>query len=67
MQIGDVNSWSSDEVGQVTKFISEVGQDIIPGFVDLQVNGYKGVDYSSDGLTKDDIRRLWHILHNRRS
>ena len=27
----------------------------IPGYVDLQVNGYNGVDFSSPKLTKDDV------------
>ncbi|HLB73447.1 MAG TPA: hypothetical protein VJJ98_05475, partial [Sedimentisphaerales bacterium] len=29
----------------------------IPGLVDLQVNGYKGVDFSSGDLTRDDFIR----------
>jgi N-acetylglucosamine-6-phosphate deacetylase len=28
-----------------------------PGFVDLQVNGFAGVDYNTPGLTADDVRR----------
>ena len=27
----------------------------IPGFIDLQVNGYKGVDFSNPNLTIDDV------------
>jgi len=27
----------------------------IPGLVDLQVNGYKGVDFSSANLTQEDF------------
>ena len=30
---------------------------MIPGLVDLQVNGYKGVDFSSGDLTRDDFAR----------
>jgi N-acetylglucosamine-6-phosphate deacetylase len=29
----------------------------IPGLVDLQVNGFKGVDFSGEGLREDDFRR----------
>lgn len=32
----------------------------IPGLVDLQVNGYKGVDFSSKDLTEDDFVRACH-------
>lgn len=38
---------------------------IAPGFIDKQVNGYMGVDFSSPGLTIADIRKvtqaLWRI------
>jgi len=29
-----------------------------PGFLDLQVNGYLGADYSLDGLTEDQVTRI---------
>src|SRR5438045_3239776 len=28
---------------------------IAPGLVDLQINGYSGVDFQQDGLTVDDL------------
>lgn len=36
-----------------------------PGFVDLQVNGYAGIDFSAPGLTVDDVRRCVTLLLNR--
>lgn len=34
----------------------------VPGFVDLQVNGYLGVDFSSATLDAEDLRRAWREL-----
>lgn len=36
--------------------------EIPPGWVDLQVNGYAGIDFSQAGLTVDDVRRATEIL-----
>ena len=36
----------------------------IPGFVDLQVNGYKGVDFSDPNLTEDSYIRVCRMLIN---
>ena len=35
-----------------------------PGWVDLQVNGHNGVDYSAEGLTEDAFLRSVEELHN---
>lgn len=35
------------------------------GFVDLQVNGYLGVDFSAPGLTVDDVGRVTRALKER--
>jgi len=34
-----------------------------PGFIDLQVNGYGGVDFSKAGLTIDAVRQVAGALH----
>ena len=38
---------------------------MIPGFVDLQVNGAHGVDFGSDDLTESDIERVATQLYRR--
>ncbi len=35
------------------------------GFIDLQVNGYLGVDFSEPGLTLDEVRMVTHALIER--
>ena len=35
---------------------------IAPGFIDLQVNGYKGSDYSADTLREKDIEKIVNCL-----
>lgn len=39
--------------------------EIAPGWVDLQVNGYAGVDFSAPGLTVEDVRRATGALVSR--
>lgn len=35
---------------------------LLPGLLDLQVNGYGGVDFSSPGLTREQVRRVVELL-----
>src|SRR5579871_6723987 len=35
---------------------------IAPGFVDLQVNGFAGVDYNSPAATHEEIARSLHVI-----
>jgi len=35
------------------------------GFIDLQVNGYMGIDFSEPGLTLDEVRMVTHALVER--
>ncbi len=38
---------------------------LLKGFIDLQVNGYLGIDFSEPGLTLSDIRRVTRALVER--
>jgi N-acetylglucosamine-6-phosphate deacetylase len=37
---------------------------VAPGFIDLQVNGYAGVDYNSPDTSHDEIARSIAVLHS---
>lgn len=41
------------------------GEILLPGLIDLQVNGYAGIDFNAPGFTVDDVRvateRLWSV------
>lgn len=37
----------------------------LPGFVDIQVNGYMGKSYSSDSLTAEEVRETMELLRAR--
>jgi len=37
---------------------------VAPGWIDIQVNGYAGVDYNSPTAPHDEIARSIHVLHS---
>lgn len=41
---------------------SEALPFISPGFLDMQINGYGGIDYSLEGFTETDIERILQAL-----
>lgn len=42
-------------VAEIAETDSATGAWLVPGFVDLQVNGWKGHDFNSDFVTADDV------------
>ncbi len=46
---------------------AEPASTTFPGFVDLQVNGTHGIDFSADGLTRDDCVRAFELIRSRGS
>lgn len=41
-----------------------MGSPRIPGFIDLQVNGTHGIDFSADGLTTDTCLRAFDLIRD---
>lgn len=42
--------------------VAEAGEYIAPGWIDLQVNGFAGVDYNSPGAPHEEIARSIRVL-----
>lgn len=49
-------------ISDITEIDSAKRNFIAPGFIDNQVNGYVGVDFSGDDLNHDDIEKVTHAL-----
>ena len=45
--------------------VNRVISDVPAGWVDLQVNGFVGVDFSAPGIRVEDVRRATKALHQR--
>lgn len=66
VETGDGLEIEIDDTGIVTGVSPYSAQDdepyLAPGFFDLQVNGYRGLDYSSDLLTSEDVLQIRDYL-----
>lgn len=66
----DASTGSGIEIG-FEETISSIGQSptpsdgwLAPGWVDIQVNGFAGVDYNAPTAPHDEIARSVHVLHS---
>lgn len=54
---------SGNHVVRVTPVeVSDDAPFVSPGFIDLQVNGYHGIDYSGENLRSSDVRHIVELL-----
>ncbi|MBM4029071.1 MAG: amidohydrolase family protein [Planctomycetes bacterium] len=65
-QMTEDGGWNAEDRGQSTDLpgrpSSVVRPLVLPGLVDLQINGYKDVDFSGDSLTEDSCARACRQL-----
>ena len=54
--------WNAEGNAAVRLLSSAFGPLFLPGLIDLQVNGYQGVDFSDADLTEEDFTRACREL-----
>lgn len=61
----EIESGNISKLAHNTNETSENKVFIAPGLIDIQINGYMGVDFSGPGLTVEDVRKatkaLWKV------